>query len=73
MKTLVLTMAPLMAAMAWGDLASYVDLFTGTAGTGHTHPAAEVPFGMVQAGPDTGNFKWEYCSGYQFKDASVLG
>ncbi len=56
---------------------AFVDPFTGTAGTGHTHPAACVPFGMVQAGPDTGpetgDGDWVYCSGYQFGDASILG
>ena len=55
------------------DLAAYADPFTGTAGTGHTHPAAACPFGMVQAGPDTGCDDWAYCSGYQHRDASVLG
>ena len=63
----------LCASAALGDLAKYVDPFTGTAGTGHTHPAACVPFGMVQAGPDTGCNDWAYCSGYQYKDKSVLG
>ena len=65
-----------LAARAAEDLASYVDPFTGTAGTGHTHPSACVPFGMVQAGPDTGggrNADWAYCSGYQYRDTSVLG
>ena len=50
-----------------------VDVFTGTGGTGHTHPAASRPFGLVQAGPDTGRNDWKYCSGYQFGDASVMG
>ena len=58
---------------ARGDLAEFVDPFTGTAGTGHTHPAASYPFGMVQAGPDTGFGDWAYCPGYQFRDKSVLG
>ena len=44
------------------DLASYVDPFVGTTATGHTTPAAAYPFGMVQAGPDTGNGKWAYCA-----------
>ena len=73
MNRVMVVAALLSAVIARGDLAEYVDPFTGTAGTGHTHPAAEVPFGMVQAGPDTGNFKWDYCSGYQFKDTAVLG
>ena len=72
--TVVVTTVP--APTKDGDLAAYVDPFTGTAGTGHTHPSACVPFGMVQAGPDTGggrNADWAYCSGYQYRDTSVLG
>ena len=61
------------ADLAAADLASWVDVFTGTSGTGHTHPAAAVPFGMVQAGPDTGAGDWAHCSGYQYGDTSVLG
>ena len=53
------------------DLAAYADPFTGTAGTGHTHPAAACPFGMVQAGPDTGWGSWRYCSGYSYEDAHI--
>ena len=56
-----------------GDLADYVNPFVGTDGPGHTHPAAACPFGMIQAGPDTGTGKWEYCSGYQYRDKAVLG
>ena len=55
------------------DLASYVNVFTGTAATGHTTPAAACPFGMVQAGPDSDNWNWAYCSGYQFNDKTVMG
>ena len=56
-----------------GDLADYVDPFVGTSSTGHTTPAAALPFGLVQAGPDTGNDGWEYCSGYRYDDTSVCG
>ena len=55
------------------DYAQYVDVFTGTSATGHTTPAAAYPFGMVQAGPDSGNFNWAYCSGYQYHDQTVIG
>ena len=61
---------------AWNrvpDLASFVNVFVGTSGNGHTHPAAARPFGMVQAGPDTGEGTWHYCSGYRYEDKSVLG
>ena len=70
----VLVAAVVLGAVeARGDLAQYVDVFTGTAATGHTTPAAACPFGMVQAGPDSGNYNWAYCSGYQFYDQTVVG
>lgn len=50
-----------------------VDPFVGTAGSGHTTPAATVPFGGVQAGPDTGTLDWAHCSGYQYGDTTLLG
>ncbi|MDR1880830.1 MAG: GH92 family glycosyl hydrolase, partial [Tannerellaceae bacterium] len=55
------------------DLTRYVDPFIGTAYVGHTHPAAQLPFGMVQVGPDTGTDRWEHCSGYFDEDASIIG
>ena len=55
------------------DPCSCVDPFVGTAGFGHTTPAACVPFGLIQAGPDTGNGDWDHCSGYNYGDKSVLG
>lgn len=50
-----------------------VDPFVGTGGNGHCTPAATVPWGAIQAGPDTGNFDWQHCSGYRSDDRSVLG
>ena len=61
---------PLCAA---ADLCDFVDPFVGTAGTGHTFPAACVPLGLVQAGPDTGNEDWAHCAGYQFGDKRIFG
>ena len=55
------------------DLARYVDPFVGTGGTGHTTPAACVPLGMVQAGPDTGTGTWDYCGGYRYGDGKIVG
>lgn len=75
----------LFLCAAWGSLAlcasaaeavgpcAYVDPFIGTAGTGHTFPSACVPFGLVQAGPDTGNGDWAHCSGYSYEDKSICG
>ena len=39
-----------------GDLTQYVNPFIGTAFTGHTFPGATYPLGMMQPGPETGNF-----------------
>jgi len=55
------------------DLTRYVDPFIGTAYVGHTHPAAQLPFSMVQLGPDTGTDSWEHCSGYFDGDSSIIG
>ena len=54
-------------------LTRFVDPFIGTAYVGHTHPAAQMPFGMIQVGPDTGTDTWEHCSGYYDKDSSIIG
>ena len=54
-------------------LTTFVDPFIGTATVGHTYPAATLPFGMVQVGPDTGVKGWEYCSGYHSPDNSIIG
>lgn len=51
----------------------FVDPFIGTATVGHTYPAATLPFGMVQVGPDTGDKGWDWCSGYHSQDSSIMG
>ena len=51
----------------------FVDPFIGTDYTGHTSPAASCPLGMVQPGPQTGNYLWKYCSGYNYSDSLILG
>jgi predicted alpha-1,2-mannosidase len=53
--------------------AQYVNVFIGTAGTGHTFPGPSMPFGMVQPGPDNRETGWNHTSGYQFKDTLLLG
>ena len=69
----VVVVGMLCVSAAFGDLAEYVDPFVGTAGTGHTTPAACVPFGMVQAGADTGYSGWEHCSGYIYGEKTICG
>ena len=54
-------------------LSTYVDVFVGTGGHGHTYPGATVPWGMVQLSPDTNDFGWDACSGYHEADGSIMG
>ena len=61
------------SARRGSDLLQYVDPFVGTAYTGHTHPGAVYPFGMMQPGPQTGNFEWKYCAGYKYEDRQIWG
>lgn len=51
----------------------YVNVFIGTDGTGHTFPGPSMPFGMVQPGPDNRQHGWDYTSGYQYRDSTILG
>ncbi|MBR1575417.1 MAG: GH92 family glycosyl hydrolase [Bacteroidales bacterium] len=55
------------------DYTQYVNVFAGTDGAGHCHPCATTPFGAIQAGPQTGNFGWDYCGGYQWADTRIQG
>jgi len=63
-----------LAILSWGqsrpELSAYdvVDPFIGTASGGNTFPAATLPFGMIQWGPDTRNDGW-----YHFGDTNIRG
>lgn len=51
----------------------YVDPFIGTADHGHVYPGATVPFGAVQLSPDNGTQGWDWCSGYNYADSTIVG
>ncbi len=55
------------------DYTQFVNPFVGAAENGHCFPGATVPFGLIQAGPETGNCTWAYCSGYQSTDSTING
>ena len=55
------------------DLAQHVNPYVGCAFNGHCFAAASYPFGLVQAGPDTGTESWDYCSGYRYADTNIFG
>ena len=69
-----LAMLSLLSCSPGGeDLARHVDPMIGTGGHGHTFPAATVPFGMVQLGPDTRLTGWDGCSAYHYSDDVMYG
>ncbi len=51
-----------------GSLSAAVNPFIGTAADGNTFPAATLPFGMMQWGPDTRADGW-----YRYDDKSIRG
>lgn len=55
------------------NLVQYVNPLVGTDFHGHTFPGAIVPFGMIQASPDTRLDGWDGCSGYHYSDSIVWG
>jgi predicted alpha-1,2-mannosidase len=70
---LLLIISCLDTSLCAQTFTNYVDPFIGTSATGHTFPGATVPFGMVQLSPETGNFGWNYCSGYRYEDKVITG
>ena len=73
-KTLLLIVAALVCLSACAkSLGKWVDPFIGTDYTGHTAPSAACPLGMVQPGPQSGNYLWKYCSGYNWSDPLLQG
>ena len=71
--SVAVTVSMAFGAAVAADVSAWVNPLIGTSATGHAFPAACVPFGLVQAGPDTGNGSWHYCSGYRYEDKSICG
>lgn len=75
MKKCYLTTALLLCApMAWAQgLTQYVDPRIGTGDHGHVFMGANVPFGMVNAGPTQLEMGWDWCSGYHQNGKKIIG
>ena len=69
----IITLFLLISTIAFSQNATYVNVFIGTDGTGHTFPGPSKPFGMVQPGPDNRDEGWNHTSGYQYKDTLLMG
>lgn len=52
---------------------SYVDPYIGSGEHGHVFVGANVPFGMIQAGPQNIHKGWDWCSGYHYTDSVIIG
>ena len=52
---------------------SYVNPYIGTGGHGHVFLGANVPFGAVQLGPVNLSEGWDWCSGYNYADSTIVG
>ena len=73
-KQLTVALLALICFTSCGKpLGRWVNPFIGTDYTGHTSPAATCPLGMVQPGPQSGNYLWKYCSGYNWSDSLLVG
>ncbi|RKD88167.1 GH92 family glycosyl hydrolase [Mangrovibacterium diazotrophicum] len=55
------------------DYTDYVNPFIGSGGHGHVFVGANVPFGMVQVGPQNIFKGWDWCSGYHYSDSILIG
>lgn len=55
------------------DLTQYVDQYIGSGEHGHVFVGANVPFGMVQVGPQNIYKGWDWCSGYHYSDSILIG
>ena len=51
----------------------FVDPLIGSGGHGHVFVGANVPFGMVQLGPNNLSKGWDWCSGYHSSDSTIIG
>ena len=60
-------------AMRAESLTQYVDPLIGSAEHGHVFVGANVPFGFVQLGPSSIPQDWDWCSGYNRSDSTVIG
>lgn len=55
------------------SLVSKVDPMIGSGGHGHVFVGADVPYGMVQLGPQQIKDEWDWCSGYHYSDTLLIG
>lgn len=70
---LAATLMAAPSAVAQPNLTQYVDPRIGTGDHGHVFVGANVPFGMVDAGPTQLETGWDWCSGYHESGTKIVG
>ena len=73
MKIKLILAALLPMAVAAQNFTDYVDPRIGTGDHGHVFVGANVPFGMVNAGPTQLEEGWDWCSGYHESGTKLIG
>jgi len=74
MKSRFFLLGLLLATTAQAEnYAEYVDPKIGTGDHGHVFVGANVPFGMVNAGPTQIETGWDWCSGYHESGTKIIG
>ena len=73
MKIKLLLVALLPMAVAAQNLTQYVDPRIGSGDHGHVFVGANVPFGMINAGPTQIESGWDWCSGYHESGTKIVG
>ena len=73
MRIKLLLAVLLPVAVAAQDFTQYVDPRIGTGDHGHVFLGANVPFGMVNAGPTQIEEGWDWCSGYHESGTKIIG
>lgn len=71
--TLLLPALTMCSTIFAQKLTDHVDPIIGTGDHGHVFIGANVPFGMVQAGPTQLQYEWDWCSGYHHSSDSIIG
>ena len=74
MKSKLFLLGLMLSVVAQAEnLAQYVDPRIGTGDHGHVFVGANVPFGMVNAGPTQLETGWDWCSGYHESGKKIIG
>ncbi len=55
------------------NFTQFVDPYIGSGDHGHVFVGANLPFGFVQLGPNQLTQGWDWCSGYNWVDSTIVG